>query len=103
MCISAVLSPVLNTTLIIFDPEENGSYDEGEENVDSQLHKDIQRHLDNRSIDNHVESPVCKIMYLSLLRAPCKEVPETPTILMPMYIHNLMTKCWITAWRLRGN
>lgn len=40
MCsISAGLSPVLDTTLIIFDPEENDSYDEGEESVDSQLHR----------------------------------------------------------------
>lgn len=36
---SAVLSPVLDTTLIIFDPKKNGSYDEGEKNVDSQLYR----------------------------------------------------------------
>lgn len=38
--VSAALSPVLNTTLVIFNSKENGSYDEGEENVDSQLHRE---------------------------------------------------------------
>lgn len=33
------LSPVLDTALIIFHPEENGSYDEGKKNVDSKLHR----------------------------------------------------------------
>lgn len=37
-CVSAALSPVLDATLIVFHPIKNGSYDQGEEDIDSKLH-----------------------------------------------------------------
>lgn len=37
--LSAILSPVLDATLIILDSKKNGAYDEGKKNVDAQLHR----------------------------------------------------------------
>lgn len=51
----AVLSPVLNTTLIIFDPKENGSHDESEENVDSQLRKRFRQRDDFCAYNIHIQ------------------------------------------------
>lgn len=60
-CHSAVISPVLDTALIIFNSKENGSDDEGEENVDSQLHR--RKHETFRHNFCHCISAMTKKMY----------------------------------------